>query len=274
MSILLVLMYKYDGLVIHQSHDDDGILEIIERHGVRSLHFGSNSTQSSLQLNDPDKLVLDYLRAMTAWLLFKESLDKALLIGLGGGSLAKFLLHYFNDCRLVTVEYRKSVVKIARSYFGLPLDNRLKIIIDDGGHYIRKRCESLRESFSLLFIDAFEHDGMAPSLSSVAFFDACRTLLKQDGILVINLWNTDKPLFDNFVQWLDISFNGRILLLPVKDHGNVIGFAFNAGAPVHHLKKLRSRARDLEQQYDISFSGYLKDFIKHNPAAQTQQILK
>ena len=85
-------MYKYDGLLIHESHDDEGILEVIDNKGFRSLHFGSSPKQSSLLIADPNKLVLDYVRAMTSWLLFKPSLeDDALLIGLGGGSLAKHL---------------------------------------------------------------------------------------------------------------------------------------------------------------------------------------
>ncbi|MGR9088261.1 MAG: spermine/spermidine synthase domain-containing protein [Gammaproteobacteria bacterium] len=267
-------MYKYAGQVIHQSHDDDGILEIIERNGVRSLHFGSSSKHSSIQVDDPDKLVLDYLRAMNAWLLFKETLDDALIIGLGGGSLSKFLLHHFPDCRLVVLENRKNVVKIARSYFGLPLDSRMKIIIDDGGHYIRKRIVTLQDSFSLLFIDAFDHDNMAASLRSIAFFDACRALLKHDGILVINLWNSDKPLFETYVQWLDRVFDGRVLLLPVKDYGNIICFAFNEGLMPSTLKQLRLRANELEQQFGIEFPCFLKALVKRNNATLNPMIRK
>ena len=66
-------------------------------------------------LAEPDKLYLNYVRAMTSWMLFKPTLDdEALIIGLGGGSLTKHLLHHFPDCRLKAIEYRESVVKIAR----------------------------------------------------------------------------------------------------------------------------------------------------------------
>ncbi len=144
-------MYKYDGLLIHESHDDEGIIEVIDRKGVRSLHFGSHPRQSSMLLADPYKLELDYVRAMASWLLFKPALDDdALIIGLGGGSLTKHLLQHFPDCRLKAVEFRKSVVKIARSHFSLPLDHRLKIIVDDGGDYIRQRAEPYREHYCLL----------------------------------------------------------------------------------------------------------------------------
>lgn len=267
-------MYKYDGHVIHQSHDDDGILEIVERHGVRSLHFGTHSRQSSMQLADPDILVLDYVRAMSCWLLFKETLDEALIVGLGGGSLAKYLLHHFPDCRLCAVEYRKSVVKIARSHFGLPLDSRLKVVIDDGGNYVRQRTETLREKFSLIFLDAFDHDGMAPSLRNIAFFDACKLLLKPDGLLIINLWATDKPLFASCVEWLDRAFNSKILLLPVRDRGNIIGFAFNDATPIYQLTELRTRALALEELYGIEYSSFLKDICRQNAGTINYVIKK
>lgn len=258
-------MYKYDGLVIHESHDDNGIIEIIERNGIRSLHFGSSSRQSSMQLDDSDALVLEYLRAMNCWQLFKETPDVALLLGLGGGSLAKYLLRHFSDCSLYVIECRESVVKIARTYFRLPHDLRLDIIIDDGGNYIRQRTRTHRDSFSMIFIDAFDYEGLSPSLNNMAFFDACKTLLKPDGILIINLWDTNKSLYETYREWLNQAFNSKILCLPVRTRGNVICFAFNDGTPYYSLTELRSRAKLLEQRYQIDFTRYLKELCRQNP---------
>jgi spermidine synthase len=269
-------MYRYSGRVIHESHDDDGILEVVESDGVRSLHFGSFPRQSSMLLSEPDKLYLNYVQAMTSWLLFKPTLDdEALIIGLGGGSLTKHLLHHFPECRLKAVEYRSSVVKIARSHFGLPLDPRLKVIIDDGAKYVRQRTDSQSEQYSLMFVDAFDHEGMATSICNHAFFDACKALLKKDGMLVINLWGgVNQPLFQQTSLWLGRTFDWRILFLPVKDRGNIIGLAFNEEAPIHSMKDLRTRAIILEQLYQIEFISYLKDIIKHNSSVINNSITK
>jgi spermidine synthase len=268
-------MYKYEGLLIHQSHDDEGVIEVIERKGVRSLHFGSHPRQSSMLLTDPYRLELDYVRAMTSWLLFKPTFDDdALLVGLGGGSLTKHLLQYFPMCRLKAVEYRKSVVKIAHSYFDLPLDPRLKIIVDDGGDYIRQRAEACQEHYGLLFIDAFDHEGMASSICNEAFFDACKVLLKKDGILVMNLWGgTNNPQFQQVSQWLARVFNWQTLFLPVRDKGNIIALAFNNYSPLYSLQELRANALALEQHYQIEFPTFLKDLKKHN-ASTFNQVIK
>jgi spermidine synthase len=258
-------IYRVKGRLIYQSHDDDGVIEVVEQNGVRSLHFGSSATQSCLRIDDPEKLELAYLRAMNSWMLFKEAPEQGLLLGLGGGSLARHLLYHFPDCRLVAVEYRKDVVKVARSHFGLPLDPRLKVILGDGGDYVRRRAETLQGYFSLLFVDIFDHDGMSPSLSNVAFFDACRVLLKDDGMLAVNLWNTDRDLFESYCDWLNEAFDERVLFLPVNEHDNIIALAFNHGMPVYSLKALRSRAEALEPFYRIEFSSFLRTLVKSNP---------
>ncbi|HSN23745.1 MAG TPA: spermine synthase, partial [Methylomicrobium sp.] len=240
-----------------------------------SLHFGSHPRQSSMLLTDPCKLELNYVRAMTSWLLFKPTLnDDALIVGLGGGSLTKHLLQHFPECRLKAVEYRKSVVKIARSYFGLPLDPRLKIIVDDGGDYIRQRSDAYREHYSLLFIDAFDHEGMASSICNEAFFDACKALLKIDGILVMNLWGgTHNPEFQQVSLWLGRVFDWQTLFLPIRDRGNIIALAFNDYSPRYSMKELRTNALELEQQYQIEFPTFLKDLKRYN-ASTFNQVIK
>ena len=258
-------MYKYDGLVIYQSHDDEGILEVVESNGIRSLHFGSTAKQSSLDLNDPETLQLPYARAMVSWLLFKDNVDKALVIGLGGGSLTRYMMHHFPDCRIRAVEYRESVVKIARSHFGLPLDARLKVIVGDGGDYIRQQARTIEGEYDIMFLDAFDVDGMAQSVASVAFFDACKTLLKPDGILAINLWGSESGLYSSCVDWLQDIFVDKVLILPVRNRGNIIVLAFNQAVGRYDLKDLQQKARQLEQRYEIEFPLFLKDLNKHNP---------
>lgn len=265
-------MRKYEGQVVYQSHDDEGIIEIVETEGVRALHFGSSSRQSSMLIKEPDQLHASYARAMMAWLLFKDRPGQVLMIGLGGGTLTKYLLHQFDDCKIKVVEYRRSVVKIARSHFELPLDPRLKIKIGDGGHFIRQRGLTHSGHYDLLMIDAFDHAGMATSVSGEAFFDSCKALLKQDGILAINLWGTDKPLFQQVAWHLGRIFDWRILFLPVRGRGNVIGFAFNEGVETPTMKALLARAQELEQQYHLEFPTFVKDIKLNNKTVLTRVI--
>lgn len=268
-------MYKYDGLLVHESHDDDGVLQVVDNFGIRSLHFGSTAIQSSMSLAQPECLQLAYARAMTSCLLFlPEMAEQILLVGLGGGSLVKHWLHHFPLCRLQVVEYRKNVVKIARSHFSVPFDPRLKIVIGDGSPILRQRAAASPESYGLLFVDAFDHEGMAESLRNQAFFDDCKNLLTPDGMMVINLWGgVANPGFIACAHWLDTAFNGRMLYLPVQDRSNIIGLAFNSQVPCFDFKTLKQRAELLEYRYQIEYPAFLQTLKRHN-ASTLAHIIK
>lgn len=259
-------MYKYEGLVIHQSHDDEGVIEVVENNGERALHFGSPARQSSMLIADPNRLHSFYARAMMALLLFNDNPRDVLMIGLGGGTIAKFMLHQFPDCRLKVVEFRGSVLKVARSHFGLPFNPRLKIKIGCGADHVRHQSRELSEIHDLIMVDAYDDSGMAPEVGSERFFDDCRNLLKKDGVLVINLWGTDKPMFQQVSWHLGRIFNWRMLYLPVRNRGNIIGFAFGENFPKPQFKSLIAKANDLERQYQLEFPVFLQDFKRNNPS--------
>jgi spermidine synthase len=264
--IILTLMNKYDGLLVYQAYDDNGLLEIVEADGIRSLHFGTSPRQSSMSLDDKDRLELDYVRAMTCFQLFKKDVsDDVLMLGLGGGSLTKFLLHSQTECHIKVIEFRKAVVKIARSHFELPSDPRLKVIIDDGGYYVCQRVQSHKASYGLMFIDAFDHDSMASSVCDEAFFFAAKQLLKRDAMLIINLWGGfENPLFIRCKDWLNLVFKNRVLFLPVRNKSNIIGFAFNEFCSVNSTVRLRLNAQALEQHYHIEYQSFLSNLRKYN----------
>lgn len=257
-------MYKYDGRVVHESHDDEGIIEIVDTKGVRALHFGSHSRQSTMLLDDPNLLHSLYARAMMGLLLFNDKPEDVLMIGLGGGTLTKYLLHQFSDCKIKVVEYRNSVLKIARSHFELPIDPRLKIKIGCGGEYISTQSKINEEMHDIIMIDAFDHDSMSTEVSSESFFDGCRALMKNDGLLAINLWGTNKDLFQQVAWNMGRVFEWKILFLPVRKRGNIIGFAFRENAPQYTMKQLREKAKILEQNYQLEFPTFVRDFKRNN----------
>lgn len=78
-------MQKYNGLLVHQEIDEFGAIEIVETDGVRALHFGSDSRQSSMTINLPNELHSVYTRTMMSGLLFNETPRHVLMVGLGGG---------------------------------------------------------------------------------------------------------------------------------------------------------------------------------------------
>ncbi|WP_028989511.1 hypothetical protein RG903_07715 [Thermithiobacillus tepidarius DSM 3134] len=249
-------MRIYPGTIIHRTQDEFGIIDVVQEARTRSLYFGAPPQQSSMLLRDPVQLVFAYTRAMMACLLFNDKPRSALLIGLGGGSLAKFLLHHFPDCRVDAVENRASVADLAHRFFHLPEDPRLRIHIGDGGEFVRA-VSTAQDGYDFLLVDAYDAAGMVSSVSGLAFFDACRARLARHGILSINLWSGDRDGLDGTLQALQRSFDGFLLQLPVEAKGNVIALAGNRPFPVSYQKMAREPLKAMEARFGIEFSHFL-----------------
>jgi spermidine synthase len=250
---------------IYQTEDKDGSIEVKDVDGIRSLYFGSFAQQSAMSLKNPDQLHLAYTKAMMSWLLFEEIGDSDILqIGLGGGSLAKYLLQHFPACRVEVVEYRAAVAEVAHDYFGLPREARLNVVIGDGARYVKERVNLQRELYSLIMLDAFDSKGMAEALCNPEFFAACKSMLKKDGILVVDLWNTNEQ-FTQLFSWIGSLFEAKLLFLPVHGMVNVIGLFFHEDTPIYSRKALQKRAVQLEKIYRLPFKQFLKDLIAYNP---------
>ena len=93
---------------------------VSDARGVRTLHVGGEAIQSAMRLGEPFSLALDYTRCMMGFLLFHPQPRAALMIGLGGGSLAKFFHRYLRKTRVRVVELDPRIVSAARSQFALP----------------------------------------------------------------------------------------------------------------------------------------------------------
>ncbi len=89
-----------------------------------------------MRLDDPHALIALYTRKMMAFLLFLPAPRQVLMIGLGGGSLAKFCHRHLPCSRISVVEISAEVIAL-RDQFMVPADDeRFEIIHDDGARFI------------------------------------------------------------------------------------------------------------------------------------------
>lgn len=252
-------MSRDGGVLIHKSSSEHGVVEVVQDRIMRSLYFGSDAKQSAVDMQRPERLVLSYTRAMMAGLLFLPQPRSALVIGLGGGALVRFLLHHFPSCRIDAVEYRPDVVKLAYGYFRLEQDPRLTIHINDGAEFVA-RLAGTHTHHDLILIDAYTSEGMAPAMGEFAFFADCRDCLDEDGVLSINLWNDESEALQRTVLNLREVFDNEVLLLPVVGRANMIALANPRPGRFDGLAGLSSRAETLATTTEVEFPEYLAQF--------------
>ncbi|EUJ10071.1 spermidine synthase [Methylophilaceae bacterium 11] len=252
---------------IHKSVADTSVVEVTEMDGVRSMHLGSVTVQSSMRVKEPFALELPYSRGMMGFLLFKQDTQQVLTIGLGGGSVPKYIWQYCSDIAQTVVEINPQVIQIARSHFYVPEeDARFNVLQTDGIAYLQEHLNVC----DVLMIDAFDSVGIPPDFCTQAFFDDCAEILRYDGIFVINLWGSDKN-FDVYLQRIEQSFDGHVLMLPTGKPGNIVVFGFKqANTPVIKLAQLQARAQQLALEHRIDFVDLVERLISNNPHNKLQ----
>jgi spermidine synthase len=168
------------------------------------------------------------------------------------------------------IEINPRIIHIARSHFEVPdNDARLEVIEGDGAQYVKEH----RDNAQVLMIDAFDSNGIPADLCSQDFFDDCSNALTSDGLLVINLWGSDRN-FDLYLQRIEQAFERRVLILPTGRPGNIVVFAFHRIPSELRWNKLRERAKKLEQAHRIEFLQFLEKIRDCNPGTAHRLALE
>ena len=227
-------------------------LVVSEERGVRHLHVGGEAIQSAMRLDDPWALELDYTRCMMAFLLFHAAPRRALMIGLGGGSLAKYFHRRLPGLRTHVLEYDERVIATARALFHVPADDaRLRVEHGDGVAALAPEC------CDLLVVDGYEDETTPSALVSQAFFDAAWCALEEPGALVINFMDDDREL-DRHLQRLERAFGGAVLAFKALRDPNIVVLALKGGPAAVEWRELRARATALERKYGLPFPRYVE----------------
>lgn len=242
------------GRFLQRDAEEATSVDISEMNGVRAMHLGNATVQSAMRLSAPFDLELTYTRGMMCFLLFNDQVQDVTVIGLGGASIPKYIHKYLPTIRVTAVELNPAVINAARSQFYLPdEDERLRVFLGDGVRYIQENPGGT----DVLMLDAYDAKGLPPELSSQEFYDRCSEALAADGILVVNLWGSDKK-FDIYLQRIEQSFGGRVLMMPTGRPGNIVIFAFKGHAGDLRWKSLRERAKELQAELRIEFLEFVE----------------
>jgi spermidine synthase len=186
---------------------------------------------------------------MMACLLFQPEPRDVLIIGLGGGSLAKYIYHKLPQTCILAVEIDLRVVSAAHRLFYMPLGKRrLRVLVGDGAEHAAQHPESA----DVILLDAFVNHRQAPSVRTHAFYRAAWHALKRDGVLVINFMSDD-PGLSAYIRRLALAFAGRIVCLRAIGEDNIIVFAFRDDPGVITPTSLVGRAIVLQRKLGLEF---------------------
>ncbi len=236
-------------------------VQISERHGVRYLHLGGPAVQSAMRIKEPWTLELEYTRAMLTFLLFQPNPEDIALVGLGGGSIAKFIHRHLPEAQLTALEINPDVVAAARAYFLLPADDeRLDVRVGDGAAYVHANANNQ----DVLLIDGYDAKRIVEALSSIEFYQACKAMLRPGGVAVFNLWGSD-DYFPRYYERIAAAFGEHVLQLPSEKKGNIIVFAFKKPLPNVGFATLERAAEKWQAELNLEFPDFVSRMRHWNP---------
>ena len=244
---------------------------VIEEGDSRSLYFTRALTQSGMRLSDPTALEFSYTQKMMGFLLFVHQPQHILMLGLGGGSLAKYCHRHLPDARTTALEIDARILAF-RDQFMMPPDSaRLHVLLGDAAVYLRK-C---RENQDVVMIDAFDRDGFSASVCTPAFYRDVHDVLTQQGMMVANMVGPKDERIAHLELIADV-FSDNIIVLPIEEDGNYLVFAFRDATFEPRWRWIEGQAKAMKARYVLDFPSFataLKRSRKDGYLQQSMHVL-
>ena len=235
-----------------------------ESGGIRYLHFGTELIQGAMRLRDPDEIYLEYNQQMMAWLLFLETKPgmKVAQLGLGTGALTKFIYRNCPAVKSTVVELNPAVIVSARSMFYTPDDDcRLETLQTDAKLFVQNK--KYAEQFDALQVDLYDAICDGPAASSLDFYKGCFNILKEPGVMTVNLFSRHKSFNVNLKNICE-AFNNRVLLFPESHDCNVVAIAFKGPMLEVEWQEVSKRAKLLMEKTGLPTNKWVSGISCEN----------
>ena len=240
---------------------------IIDSALQRRLQFDLYTVQSAMHREHPDRLILAYTRKMMAFLLFNRTPARILLLGLGGGSLAKFCYRRLPYTTVTAVEVNPDVIAL-REEFRIPADDdRFRVICADGAAYLAR----LGRSKDVILADACDREGIAPEFDAIEFYQDAHRCLSGGGVFVANMCG-DLNRCAAHVGKIRTVFGDDIMTLQARPDGNLIVFAFKERHPEIDWEQLEAAATGLKRKFGLDFPRYIRRIALNRKLRRWQPV--
>ncbi|MDR3686870.1 MAG: fused MFS/spermidine synthase [Coriobacteriia bacterium] len=168
------VLYRFDS----QYHR----ISVTEANGVRHLRFDA-SNQTAIDLTDGYTSVIKYPNYIDLALAAKPYARRVLVLGLGGGAITKRWWRDYPQMTIDTVETDPAVIDVARRYFGLPEDQRIRVYNQDARRFV----QSSLDTYDIVIVDCYYSDSLPSHLTTQEFFNEVKKRMAPNGVLAYNL---------------------------------------------------------------------------------------
>lgn len=193
-SLLLLLILSVPGSSLAGIPGTGGVRVLFETDSVyhhivvtedrfaRYLQF-DRSFQSGMLLDSPFDSPFLYAAYAHLGLILTPQPRRVLVIGLGGGSIPKRYWRDYPETAVEVAELDPMVVDVAKRFFAVREDPRLRIFAQDGRLFLRRTAQK----YDIIILDAYFSESIPFHLTTVEFFQLARSRLAPGGVIVSNI---------------------------------------------------------------------------------------
>ena len=241
-----------DGIIFCQ---DSGVHYVVVRKYqshiklalVEKVNLHTDLLQSVLDLNNPLHLVSEYTQAMLLGLVWQSQPQRIYMAGFGGGRIPLVLHHYFPETVIECADVDPIAIEAATKCFGVQLDDRLTVAIQDGREYLEQQKPDIQ--YDIIMTDVFFGNGYFPHrLATKEFYQVCEKRLSSEGVVLVNLLQRDEFYAEKIKTFQSVF--SQVCVCPWKDINSVL---IGSNSAILEKDEIVARAKYLQDGYQFSF---------------------
>ena len=167
-----------------------------------------------------------------------ENTENILILGLAGGTTSNSFTYAYPDVQVDGVEIDSTVIDIGKKYFNINKEN-LNPIVSDGRLYVK----TTEKEYDIIFIDVYRDVYIPFHMVTIEFFKEIKDILKDDGVLCVNVVNYNQKTVDTIFNTVSKVFSSLYKLEPTYS-GNYFLYGTNQKTDLNGIKKSILAARD------------------------------
>jgi len=214
---------------------------------VEKVNLHTDLLQSVFDFNNPLHLVSEYTQAMILGLVWQSQPQRIYIAGFGGGRIPLVLHHYFPETVIDCADVDPIAIEAATQCFGVQLDDRLMVAIQDGREYLEQQKSDTQ--YDIIMIDVAFGNGYFPHrLSTKEFYQICEKHLSSEGVVLANLLQRDEFYAEKITTFQSV-FSQVCVCVGQESNSILIG----SNSQILEKNEIVSRAKSLQDSYQFSF---------------------
>lgn len=239
--------------------NDYACKEIWQRDDIRFLTTDDIAIQSAIYLDRPTHLPLNFSQHFLIGIFFLEKVESALILGLGGGGIPRYLNHFGVTGTAVDID--PQIPAIAKEWFQAPNEDSWTYEVADAQDFLKRNVQK----FDYVMFDICLGSHSPDWLNDVETLEMLKTACNDGGVVVLNYLLTDATKFYLLYQNVRQVFEHQVAFMSIEGYINIVIIAFPKEYSQERISLQESKMDLLIAKWSLDFEQMLTKMKNDTP---------